>query len=60
MKNNHDPGALIGQRRLMQIQKHADAPRRESRILSGNSAGTVILLEEARKWLEQFYSETGG
>ncbi|HEX4200696.1 MAG TPA: nitric oxide synthase oxygenase, partial [Chthoniobacterales bacterium] len=60
MKNNHDLGALVGQRRLKQIQKHADAPRREPRILGGNSAGPVLLLEEARKWLDQFYCETVG
>jgi nitric-oxide synthase, bacterial len=60
MKNNHDPGAPIGQRRLKQIQKDADAPRRESGIVSGDSAGTVLLLEEARKWLHQFCSETRG
>ena len=60
MKNNHDLGALVGQRRLKQIQKHADAPRREPRILGGNSAGPVLPLEEARKWLDQFYRETVG
>jgi nitric-oxide synthase len=58
MKNNHDPAAMIGGHRMKQIQKHADAPRRASRGLGDNSAHTVLLLEEARKWLEQFYSET--
>src|SRR5215469_11312624 len=60
MKNNHDPAAMIGGHRMKQIRKRADAPRRAARGLGDNSAHTVLLLEEARKWLEQFYSETEG
>ena len=59
MKNNSDPGAMLGQRRLKQIQKKATgirgAPGGDK-----DSAHTILLLEEARKWLGQFYSEKIG
>ena len=60
MKNNHDPGALIGQRRLKQVQKRAAMSRRSREGVRNGSADPVLLLEEARKWLEQFHSETVG
>jgi nitric-oxide synthase, bacterial len=59
MKNNSDPRAMVGQRRLEQIQKQAagiQGARREDK----DRAHTIFLLEEARKWLAQFYSETVG
>lgn len=59
MKNNSDPGAMVGQRRPKQIQKHAPGIRW---ALGGDKDGahTILILEEARKWLAQFYSETIG
>jgi nitric-oxide synthase, bacterial len=57
MKNNHDPGALIGQRRLKQVQKRAALTQRIREGADG-SANPILLLKEARKWLEQFHSET--
>jgi nitric oxide synthase oxygenase domain/subunit len=59
MKNNSDPRARVGQRRLEQIQKQAagiqGAPGEDK-----DSAHTILILEEARTWFAQFYSETAG
>jgi nitric-oxide synthase len=59
VKNSGDPSAMIGRRRLKQIQNQAAVVRRAG---GGNKDGAnaILLLEEARKWLEQFYSETVG
>jgi nitric-oxide synthase, bacterial len=59
MKNNSDPRAIVGQRRLEQIQKQA-AGIQGARGEDKDRAHTIFLLEEARKWLAQFYSETVG
>jgi nitric-oxide synthase len=59
MKNNADPRAMIGQRRLKQIRKQAAVIRDDPGEVKAG-AHTSLLLEEARKWLEQFYSETVG
>jgi nitric-oxide synthase, bacterial len=59
MKNNSDPRAMVGQRRLEQIQKQA-AGIQGARGEDKDRAHTIFLLEEARKWLAQFYSETVG
>jgi nitric-oxide synthase len=59
MKNNSDPTAMVGQRRLEQIQKQA-AGIQGARGEDKDRAHTIFLLEEARKWLAQFYSETVG
>jgi nitric-oxide synthase, bacterial len=59
MKNNSDPRAMVGQRRLEQIQKQA-AGIQGARGEAKDRAHTIFLLEEARKWLAQFYSETVG
>ena len=59
MKSNSDPRAMVGQRRLEQIQKQAagiqGVPGEDK-----DRAHTILILEEARKWLAQFYSETAG
>jgi nitric-oxide synthase, bacterial len=60
MKNNHDPGAMIGQSRLKQVQKRAAMGRGSREGVPGASANPVLPFEEARKWLEQFYCEDGG
>jgi len=59
MKNNGDPRAMIGQRRLKQIQKQA-AGIRGAPGGDKDDGNTILLLEEAREWLAQFYSETVG
>jgi nitric-oxide synthase, bacterial len=59
MKNNSDPRAMVGQRRLEQIQKQA-AGIQGARGEDKDRAHTIFLLEKARKWLAQFYSETVG
>lgn len=59
MKNNVDPRAMIGQRRLKQIRKQA-ALIRDDTGEGNEGAHATLLLEEARKWLGQFYSETVG
>ncbi|MBV8278437.1 MAG: nitric oxide synthase oxygenase [Verrucomicrobia bacterium] len=58
MKNNRDLGAMIGSRRLKQMQRPTAVVRSSPRSIKDGSANTVLLLEEAWKWLEQFYSET--
>jgi nitric-oxide synthase, bacterial len=58
MKNTADPRAKIGQRRLKQIRKQAAVIRDDSEVK--DCAHSTLLLEEARKWLEQFYFETVG
>jgi nitric-oxide synthase, bacterial len=58
MKNNHDPGAMIGRRRLKQVQKRAAISRHSRGGARDRATNPVLLLEEARNWLEQFYSET--
>src|ERR1700756_565143 len=61
MKNNSDASARIGPRRLKKIQKQAAAVRGDpGTVKDGSASHTVLLLEEARKWLEQFHSETVG
>ncbi|MFY9985821.1 MAG: nitric oxide synthase oxygenase [Chthoniobacterales bacterium] len=59
MKNDADPRAMIGQRRLKQIRKQA-AVIRDDPAEVNDGAHATLLLEEARKWLDQFYSETLG
>ena len=59
MKNNGDQSAMVGQPRLKQIRKQAAVIRGASGGVK-DGAYTILLLEEARKWLEQFYSETVG
>jgi nitric-oxide synthase, bacterial len=58
MKNNHDPGGMIGRSRLKQVQKRAAMIRDRRGGVRDRTANPVLLLEEARNWLEQFYSET--
>jgi nitric-oxide synthase len=60
MKNNGDASARIGPRRLKKIQKQAAAVRGGPGPIEEGSAHTVLLLEEARKWLEQVHFETAG
>jgi nitric-oxide synthase, bacterial len=60
MKNDDDATARIGPRRLKKIQKQAAAVQDGPGTVKDGSAHTVLLLEEARKWLEQFHSETVG
>jgi nitric-oxide synthase, bacterial len=60
MKNHGDHSAKIGSRRLKQIQKQTALVGDHLEAVKGGSAQMIPLLEEARKWLEQFYSETVG
>jgi nitric-oxide synthase, bacterial len=59
MKNNSDPSAMIGQRRLKQIQKPA-AGVRGAPEGGKDGAHAILLPGEARNWLAQFYAETVG
>jgi nitric-oxide synthase, bacterial len=59
MKNNADKRAMIGQRRLKQIRKQAAVIRDDSGEVK-DCAHATLILEEARKWLDQFYFETVG
>jgi nitric-oxide synthase, bacterial len=59
VKNNFDPGGMIGQRRLKQIRKQTD-PNGVNPGQAKDGANVILLLEEARKWLDQFCSETVG
>lgn len=58
MKSNDDPRAMIGQRRLEQLRKKASLAGNGSEACGDRSARTVVLLEEARTWLQQFCFET--
>lgn len=60
MKNHGDPSGRIGRSRLKQIRKHAHVSRASSNGFTDSSTHAVALLEEARTWLKQFYSETVG
>jgi nitric-oxide synthase, bacterial len=60
MKNNHDPGARVGQHRLKKVQKRAAMRRSSRKGAPDGSENRVLLLEEARNWLGQFCSETVG
>jgi len=71
MKNNDQPGAIVGEGSLRQMRKKARAIRGGSELRSASASEEepgdpkdlsrmVLRLEEARSWLEQFHLETVG